>query len=61
MKKLFSFIRYSGIWVGLILNPFHWRLGLVRGSKEWPENYLFEICFYLGPVYIRVIIDDGSW
>lgn len=60
MKKAFNYLRYSGVWIGFILNPFHWRIAWAKGNGEWPE-YLFENCLYIGPVYIRVIIDDGSW
>jgi len=61
MKNIFNYLKYSGIWIGLILNPFHWRLQWARGSKEWPDENMFENCLYIGPLYIRVIIDDGSW
>lgn len=61
MKKLINYLKYSGIWIGLIVNPYHWRLAWVRESKEWPDEYMFENCVYIGPLYIRVIIDDGSW
>jgi hypothetical protein len=61
MKKIFSYLRYSGIWIGFVLNPLHWQIAWARGSKEWPNDYLFENCLYIGPIYIRVIIDDGRW
>jgi len=61
MKKLINYLKYSGIWIGFIVNPYHWRFGWVRGTKEWPDEYMFENCVYIGPLYIRVIIDDGSW
>jgi len=62
MKKFYNFLRYSGIWIGLIVNPFHWRFAWDKGLKEWPnDTLLFENCVYVGPIYIRVIIDDGSW
>lgn len=61
MKKIISYLKYSGVWVGVILNPYHWRFAWSRGTNEWPETYLFENCIYIGPIYIRVIIDDGSW
>jgi len=61
MKTFFNYVRYSGIWIGLIVNPFHWTFRWVNGSQEWPDTNLFENCVYIGPIYIRVIIDDGRW
>ena len=61
MKKIFSYLRYSGVWIGFVLNPLHWQIAWARGSTEWPNDYLFENCLYIGPIYIRVIIDDGRW
>ena len=61
MKQAFNYLRYSGVWIGFILNPLHWQIAWARGSREWPNDYLFENCLYIGPIYIRVIIDDGRW
>ena len=61
MKNLFNYIRYSGLWVGIVFNPFHWKFGWDRSPGLWPQEYLYENCVYFGPVYIRLIIDDGSW
>lgn len=61
MQKLIDWIKYSGVWVGIVFNPFHWRLGWIRESKEWPNDNVFENCLYLGPIWIRVILDDGRW
>lgn len=61
MKKMFKYLRYSGVWIGLILNPFHWRIAWDKEIKQWPDDRMFENCVYVGPIYIRVIIDDGSW
>jgi hypothetical protein len=55
-----NWIKYSGIWIGIVLNPFHWRLGFVSGADVWNDP-VFENCLHLGPVWIRVIIDDGRW
>ena len=57
-----NWLKYSGVWFGFILNPFHWRIRWERGGLlEWPVDHVFENCIYFGPVYIRVIIDDGRW
>ena len=58
---MLKWLKYSGIWIGLVINPFHWRIGLFQGSKEWPDERLFENSLHLGPIWIRIIIDDGRW
>jgi hypothetical protein len=55
-----NWIKYSGVWIGIVLNPFHWRFGFVKGENVW-DDPVFENCLHLGPVWIRVIIDDGRW
>lgn len=65
LKKISSaskWIRYSGIWVGFVLNPFHWSFGWKRSTREWPDDlHFFDNAVYFGPVWIRLIIDDGRW
>jgi len=50
---MMKFLKYSGIWFGLIVNPYHWRFTI--------EKPLDGFAIYIGPVWMRVIIDDGSW
>jgi hypothetical protein len=50
MKKVFNYLKYSGVWIGLIVNPFHWRLAWDKETKEWPDNRMFENCVYVGPI-----------
>jgi len=61
LKTLSNYLKYSGIWVGFAINPFHWKLDF-----EWlhpddlnPNMYGSYISF--GPVWVRIVIDDGSW
>lgn len=60
-----DWLKYSGIWMGLVVNPFHWRFSWVTTDKsmwkEFPNDFVFENCVYFGPIWIRVIIDDGRW
>jgi hypothetical protein len=55
-----KFLKYSGIWFGLVINPYHWRFAINQ-----PEDALLQpldgIEIFCGPVWMRVIIDDGSW
>lgn len=59
--KLKNYLKYSGMWVGLVFNPYHWefRLENTKPDELNPNNYGFMIS--LGPIWIRVCIDDGSY
>lgn len=50
-----NWLKYSGIWIGIVLNPYHWRLKWEHDSEQ-----VFENCLYVGPVWIRVIFDNGE-
>lgn len=51
-----NWLKYSGVWVGLVVNPYHWQLRWARDS-----NQVFENCLYLGPIWIRIVIDNGNY
>ena len=57
MSTILNYLKYSGIWAGIVVNPFHWQFGFLKVS----DDYVFENCLSLGPIWIRVIIDDGRW
>lgn len=62
VKLFYEYLKYSGIWVGFVFNPYHWQFKYQTKSYEVP-NYdnLFDNCVYFGPIWIRVVIDDGKW
>lgn len=51
-----NWLKYSGIWVGFVLNPYHWKF-----SWDKTDAPCFDNCVYVGPVWIRVIVDNGQW
>jgi hypothetical protein len=59
---MWKYIKYSGVWIGIVVNPFHWQFG-------WKKNYglfeindnLFDNSLHFGFIWIRIIIDDGRW
>ncbi len=57
---MMKFLKYSGIWFGLIVNPYHWRFAIEK-PLDWLDQPLDGFAIYIGPVWMRVIIDDGSW
>jgi hypothetical protein len=61
LKILSKYIRYSGIWAGLVFNPYHWefRFDQFHPDDMNPNMRGFFISF--GPLWIRLVLDDGSW
>ena len=56
-----NYLKYSGLWMGFVFNPYHWEFKFVKIQPDDmnPKNYGFMIS--LGPVWIRGVIDDGTW
>jgi hypothetical protein len=54
-----NWIRYSGVWLTLILNPFHWRLQWFKRNEFWHDTKEYTSQFLF--LSIRVVVDDGSW
>jgi len=61
LKILSKYIRYSGLWIGLVFNPYHWefRFDQLHPDELNPNMRGFYISF--GPFWIRIVLDDGSW
>jgi hypothetical protein len=60
MSTILNYLRYSGIWAGIVVNPFHWQFGWKRNIDVY-DNHLFDNSIHMGPIWVRVIIDDGRW
>jgi hypothetical protein len=58
-----NLVKYSGIWFGFVVNPYHWRLRFKTGSDGLldDEPNIFGLHVYVGPVWMKVLIDDGNW
>jgi len=50
-----NYLKYSGIWAGFVLNPYHWEFKI-----KAENDVIFSLAIYFGPVWIRVVIDGGS-
>lgn len=59
MKRFLAWFKYSGVWAGLTVNPYHWTFRWVQNTDH--NDMVFENAVYFGPVWIRVVIDDGRW
>jgi hypothetical protein len=57
-----NYLKYSGLWAGLVVNPYQWQFKIKTGSESiLDDDVIFGLSIYFGPVWIRVIVDDGSW
>jgi hypothetical protein len=61
LKTFLNYIKYSGLWMGVAINPYHWELRFVTdGHTDLdPKQHLVFVA--LGPFWIRGVIDDGTW
>jgi hypothetical protein len=60
LKNLLKYIKTSGIWTGFVLNPYHWQFVIKSEGVGELAPSLFGKFISIGPVWIRVIVDDGS-
>jgi hypothetical protein len=56
-----KWIRYSGICLGVTVNPLHWVFSarLIKPTDMDPCQYGFYLS--AGLVWLRVWIDNGDW
>ena len=56
-----NYLKYSGVWFGFVLNPYHWQFKLDYSGNTELDPAMHKIELHLGPVWIRGVIDDGSY
>jgi hypothetical protein len=56
-----NYLKFSGMWMGFVLNPYHWEFKIqrIKPDESNPKNYGFMIS--VGPFWVRGVIDDGTW
>lgn len=54
---MLKYLKYSGIWCGIIVNPHHWVFKYYGES----EDVLFSKSIMFGPIWITIVIDNGKW
>jgi len=61
--KWYNWIRYSGIWITIIVNPLHWTISMNKNpyDSEWPAPDRHELHIQLLMVSFRLVIDSGRW
>jgi hypothetical protein len=57
-----NWLRYSGIWITLVGNPYHWRISF-SGQTDlvWAGPDTKEYAIQLVCVSVRVVIDNGQY
>lgn len=61
LKILSKYFRYSGIWVGVAINPCHWNFVFEFLHPDELNPKMMGVYASVGPVWVRLVIDDGSW
>lgn len=56
-----DWLRYSGIWLTLVFNPFHWRIGLIKDTHWAPAPNRTEVAFQFLFLTLRIVLDNGDW
>jgi len=57
-----NWLRYSGIWITLVCNPYHWRISFSNKSDSmWSGPDTKEYSIQLVFVSVRVVVDNGSY
>ena len=57
-----NWLRYSGLWLTLVVNPFHWRIGPVDHGLGWLDGPCKrEFSFQLLFLTVRIVLDNGNW
>lgn len=55
-----NWLKYSGATLSFTLNPYHWgfQCKYRKSADVWEQD---AFVLQLGPVSLRVWIDDGNW
>jgi hypothetical protein len=56
-----KWLKYSGVWFTLALNPYHWRINFEVHGPDDMDPAMHVICATVGPLTVRIVIDDGSY
>jgi hypothetical protein len=56
-----KWLKHSGIWIGLVINPYHWQLRFLLSGPTELDPAMRSVYLHLGPIWIKAVLDDGSW
>lgn len=56
-----NYLKYSGVWAGIVLNPYHWEVNFVAITPTDLDPGQRGFFVSIGPIWVRGILDNGSW
>jgi hypothetical protein len=56
-----KWLQYSGIWFSFAVNPYHWRLDCAFEGPTDLDPAQHHAFVTVGPLTVRIVIDDGSY
>lgn len=61
IKSVYKWLKYSGVWVTIIVNPFHWKLWwnsfVPDEFSRFGERIEIQVLF----LNVRIVLDNGDW
>ena len=54
--RMIDYLKHSGIWISLIVNPWHWHF-LVGLYKDLGYNFILT----LGLISVRIVVNNKSY
>ncbi len=60
-KTFLNYLKYSGIWISLGINPYHWGVSFKLDTPSDMDPAMYVVNIAMGPINIRGVLDDGSW
>jgi len=61
LKTLANYLRYSGLFVRITVNPLQWQVNFEYTVPTQLDPKMYAVNLVVGPVALTAIIDDGSW
>jgi len=56
-----NWLKYSGIWINIAVNPFHWTFRFNTIVKDELSPLGWRIDIQLLFLNIRIVLDNGDW
>ena len=61
LKNLLNYLKFSGVWIGFVVNPYHWEFKAEYSSPTDLDPAQHKAALHIGPFWIRGVIDDGTY
>jgi len=60
-KNFLNYLKYSGVWISFALNPYHWRVSFEFKKPDDMDPSMYAVYATIGPLAVRLVLDNGSW